>query len=102
MSQPTLRLVEGETMDKEKALGAALAQIERSFGKGSVMRLGKEGQVVEVETVSTGSIGLDIALGRSSNIESKTVSSHAIARKNTSRSGLHGSAAASPAQKRKP
>ena len=50
-------------MDKEKALGAALAQIERSFGKGSIMRLGKDGQVVEVETVSTGSIGLDIALG---------------------------------------
>ncbi len=50
-------------MDKEKALGAALAQIERSFGKGSITRLGKEGIVVEVETVSTGSIGLDIALG---------------------------------------
>ncbi len=50
-------------MDKEKALGAALAQIERAFGKGSVMRLGRESQVVEVEAISTGSLGLDIALG---------------------------------------
>jgi recombination protein RecA len=50
-------------MDKDKALNAALSQIERAFGKGSVMKLGKEGKVVEVETVSTGSLGLDIALG---------------------------------------
>ena len=50
-------------MDKEKALTAALSQIERSFGKGSIMRLGKDQQPVEVEAVSTGSIGLDIALG---------------------------------------
>lgn len=49
-------------MDKTKALDAALSQIERAFGKGSIMRLGK-GQVVEVETVPTGSLGLDIALG---------------------------------------
>lgn len=48
--------------DKSKALDAALAQIERSFGKGSVMRLGQK-DVVETEVVSTGSIGLDIALG---------------------------------------
>jgi len=50
-------------MDKDKALSAALAQIERTFGKGSVMRLGKEGQVVEIESIPTGSLGLDIALG---------------------------------------
>ncbi|MGK2739308.1 recombinase RecA [Tepidicaulis sp. LMO-SS28] len=50
-------------MDKQKALDAALGQIERSFGKGSIMRLGKNEQVVEIGSVSTGSLGLDIALG---------------------------------------
>ncbi|WP_245513131.1 recombinase RecA [Enterovirga rhinocerotis] len=50
-------------MDKTKALDAALSQIERAFGKGSIMRLGKNQQAVEIETVSTGSLGLDIALG---------------------------------------
>jgi recombination protein RecA len=50
-------------MDKAKALDAALSQIERAFGKGSIMRLGKNDKAVEIETVSTGSIGLDIALG---------------------------------------
>ncbi|UXN68917.1 recombinase RecA [Devosia neptuniae] len=49
-------------MDKEKALAAALGQIERSFGKGSIMRLG-EAASIEVEAISTGSLGLDIALG---------------------------------------
>ncbi|MGF9762746.1 recombinase RecA [Microvirga sp. 0TCS3.31] len=49
-------------MDKNKAIDTAVAQIERAFGKGSIMRLG-DGQVVEVETISTGSLGLDIALG---------------------------------------
>jgi recombination protein RecA len=49
--------------DKSKALDAALSQIERSFGKGSIMRLGKNQQPVEIETISTGSLGLDIALG---------------------------------------
>ncbi len=63
MSQPSLRLVEGSSMDKAKALDAALSQIERAFGKGSIMRLGKNEKAVEIETVSTGSIGLDIALG---------------------------------------
>ena len=63
MSQANLRLVEGTSVDKTKALDAALSQIERAFGKGSIMRLGKNHQVVEIETVSTGSIGLDIALG---------------------------------------
>ncbi len=63
MPEPTLRLVEEEGMDKEKALSAALAQIERTFGKGSVMRLGRGDQIVQVEAISSGSIGLDIALG---------------------------------------
>jgi recombination protein RecA len=58
-----LRLVEGSSMDKSKALDAALSQIERSFGKGSIMRLGKNMQAMDVDTVSTGSLGLDIALG---------------------------------------
>ncbi len=62
MAQNSLRLVEGSSMDKTKALDAALSQIERAFGKGSIMRLG-QGQAVEVESVSTGSLGLDIALG---------------------------------------
>jgi recombination protein RecA len=50
-------------MDKSKALDAALSQIERAFGKGSIMRLGKGNRPIETETVSTGSLGLDIALG---------------------------------------
>jgi recombination protein RecA len=58
-----LRLVEGSSMDKTKALDAALSQIERSFGKGSIMRLGKNNRSMDVDTVSTGSLGLDIALG---------------------------------------
>jgi recombination protein RecA len=63
MTQPILRVVEGTSVDKTKALDAALSQIERAFGKGSIMRLGKNQQAVEIETVSTGSLGLDIALG---------------------------------------
>ncbi len=63
MTQPNLRLVEGASVDKTKALDAALSQIERAFGKGSIMRLGKNQKAVEIETVPTGSLGLDIALG---------------------------------------
>jgi recombination protein RecA len=62
MAQSALRLVEGDGMDKTKALDAALSQIERAFGKGSIMRLGAS-KAVEIEVVSTGSLGLDIALG---------------------------------------
>ena len=60
-----LRVVDNnrDTMDKTKALDAALSQIERAFGKGSIMRLGQDGKVVEIATISTGSIGLDMALG---------------------------------------
>jgi recombination protein RecA len=50
-------------MDKTKALSAALSQIERQFGKGSVMKLGKNDRSMDVETISSGSLGLDIALG---------------------------------------
>ena len=50
-------------MDKEKALEAALSQIEKAFGKGSVMKLGQHGGVIDIESISTGSIGLDMALG---------------------------------------
>ena len=65
MAQPaTLRVVEGANiMDKTKALDAALSQIERAFGKGSIMRLGKNNNTMDVDTVPTGSLGLDIALG---------------------------------------
>src|SRR5499427_775322 len=60
MAQAVLRVVEGSSMDKSKALDAALSQIERSFGKGSIMRLGKGNRPIEIETVSTGSLGLGI------------------------------------------
>ena len=63
MSQPALKVVEREGMDKSKALDAALGQIERAFGKGSIMRLGQRESAVESEAISTGSLGLDIALG---------------------------------------
>jgi recombination protein RecA len=62
MANAPLRVVEGGSMDKDKALAAALSQIERNFGKGSIMRLG-EASSIEVESISTGSLGLDIALG---------------------------------------
>ncbi|WP_299374004.1 recombinase RecA [uncultured Kiloniella sp.] len=62
MAQNVLQLVENSTVDKQKALDAALGQIERAFGKGSIMKLG-EGKAVETEVISTGSLGLDIGLG---------------------------------------
>src|SRR6476469_8741855 len=58
-----LRLCEGCSMDKPKALDAALSQIERNFGKGSIKRLGKNDKSMENETVSSGALGLDIARG---------------------------------------
>src|SRR5512140_1915439 len=63
MLQTSLRVVEGGGMDREKALEAAISQIERNCGKGSIMRLGQNEKAVEVEAISTGSLGLDIALG---------------------------------------
>jgi recombination protein RecA len=62
MAQAALKLVAKEDGDKKRALEAALAQIDRAFGKGSVMKLGDK-TTMEVESVSTGSLGLDIALG---------------------------------------
>ena len=62
MTQSALRVVDGG-MDKEKALEAALSQIERAFGKGSVMKLGQREQAVEIDAIPTGSLALDIALG---------------------------------------
>ena len=63
MAQSALKLVGKEDGDKQRALEAALAQIDRAFGKGSVMRLGAKGKSLEIESVSTGSLGLDLALG---------------------------------------
>src|ERR1700742_3317698 len=63
MSQSVLRLVGKEDGDKQRALEAALSQIDRAYGKGSVMKLGEKGKIVEIESVSTGSLGLDMALG---------------------------------------
>ena len=62
MAQSNLRVVENASMDKNKALDAALSQIERAFGKGSIMKLGAS-TALEIESISTGSLGLDIALG---------------------------------------
>ncbi|HGG63087.1 MAG TPA: recombinase RecA, partial [Rhodobacteraceae bacterium] len=58
-----LKMADKRDTDKQKALDSALAQIERQFGKGSIMKLGQEGAVQEIEATSTGSLGLDIALG---------------------------------------
>jgi recombination protein RecA len=63
MEKPSLRVVEGGSMDKQRALQAALEQIDKNFGKGSIMRLGANDRRIEVEAISTGSLGLDIALG---------------------------------------
>jgi recombination protein RecA len=63
MSGSALRLVESGNMDKQKALDQALSQIERAFGKGSVMKLGQRDTAIDIEAISSGSLGLDIALG---------------------------------------
>jgi|TARA_S200000501_G_scaffold163681_1_gene154257 recombination protein RecA len=63
LSVTTLRVVERDSVDKTKALEAALGQIEKAFGKGSVMKLGHQQNAVDIDSISTGSLGLDIALG---------------------------------------
>jgi recombination protein RecA len=63
MTVTPLRLLDKEIVDKQKALDAALGQIERAFGKGSIMKLGSREAATDTEVVSTGSLGLDIALG---------------------------------------
>jgi len=62
MGHTNLRLIENSSMDRKKALDAALSQIERAFGKGSIMKLGANASI-EIEAIPTGSLGLDIALG---------------------------------------
>src|SRR5215207_532975 len=62
-SQTALRLLDKDMMDKQRALDAALGQIERAFGKGSIMKLGSREAPSDIDVVSTGSLGLDIALG---------------------------------------
>ena len=62
MGQANLKIIENIAMDKNKALDAALSQIEKAFGKGSIMKLGANA-VAEIEAIPTGSLGLDIALG---------------------------------------
>ena len=62
MVNTALKLVEAGGMDKKKALEAALSQIDRAFGKGSVMRLGQQ-ETLDVAAIPTGSLGLDIGLG---------------------------------------
>jgi len=63
MASSLLDFSERRNMDKEKALASALSQIERNFGKGSIMKLGQKGAVENIKATSTGSLGLDIALG---------------------------------------
>ena len=63
MNNGSLRLVEKDAMDRNKALDAALGQIERAYGKGSIMKLGENNKPTDTEAISTGSLGLDIALG---------------------------------------
>ena len=63
MAGSVVRLVGREDGDKQRALEAALAQIDRAFVKGSVMKLGHKGEIAGIESVSTGSLGLDLALG---------------------------------------
>ena len=63
MASTLLEFSGKKSMDKEKALESALGQIERQFGKGSIMKLGDDTARLDIEATSTGSIGLDIALG---------------------------------------
>jgi recombination protein RecA len=61
--QTALRLLDRDMMDRQRALDAALGQIERAFGKGSIMKLGSREAASDIDVISTGSLGLDIALG---------------------------------------
>ena len=63
MDRSDFTVLEGGKMDKKQALEQALAQIDKSFGKGSIMRLGANEKLVDIEAISNGSLGLDIALG---------------------------------------
>src|SRR5690348_258996 len=61
--QTALRLLDKDVMDKQRALDADLGQIERAFGKGSIMKLGSREAASDIDVISPGSLGLDIALG---------------------------------------
>ena len=63
MERADFTVYEGGSMDKKQALEQALAQIDKTFGKGSIMRLGANDKSYDIEAISTGSLGLDIALG---------------------------------------
>lgn len=64
MAKAALKVVESKpSMNKQKALDAALSQIERAFGKGSIMKLGGDQEIQKIPSIATGSLGLDIALG---------------------------------------
>jgi len=64
MAEANLRIVDNKkSMDKTKALDAALSQIERAHGKGSIMRLGQRDSAIDIESIPTGSLSLDLALG---------------------------------------
>ena len=59
----SLKVVEDKNMDKSKSLDAALSQIEKQFGKGSIMKLGSDNAIAEISSIPSGSLGLDIGLG---------------------------------------
>ena len=63
MERADFTVYDGGKMDKKQALEQALAQIDKTFGKGSIMRLGANDRSYDIEAISTGSLGLDIALG---------------------------------------
>ena len=65
MTKGNLKVVNNpkELDEKQKALEAAIGQIDQNFGKGSVMKLGQKDQALDIEAISTGSLSLDIALG---------------------------------------
>ena len=58
----SLKVVEDKNMDKSKSLDAALSQIEKQFGKGSIMKLGSDGAIAEISSIPSGSLGLDLSL----------------------------------------
>ena len=62
MQRPDLRVIEGDVMDKHKALDAALAHIEKHFGKGSIMRLGASDHLA-IEAIPSGALSVDYAIG---------------------------------------
>src|SRR5436305_14705753 len=85
--------LDSPSMDRQKALEAALAQIDRAFGKGSAMKLGSR-EKMEVETISSGSLGLDIALGVGGLPRGRAIEIYGPESAGKATLGLHGIAAA--------